>query len=40
MKLTGSQIFWTISTVEIIMAVWLRVSPTIETAKQDAWKSV
>ncbi|MBB3126031.1 spore germination protein (amino acid permease) [Paenibacillus rhizosphaerae] len=40
MKLTGSQIFWTLSTVEIIMAVWLRVSPAIETAKQDAWMSM
>lgn len=40
MKLTGSQIFWTVSTVEIIMAVWLRVSPAIETAKQDAWISI
>ncbi|MBJ9990366.1 MULTISPECIES: GerAB/ArcD/ProY family transporter [Paenibacillus] len=40
MKLTGSQIFWTLSTVEVVMAVWLRVSPAIETAKQDAWISI
>ncbi|WP_152402415.1 GerAB/ArcD/ProY family transporter [Paenibacillus cellulositrophicus] len=40
MKLTGSQIFWTLSTVEVVMAVWLRVSPAIETAKQDAWMSM
>jgi spore germination protein (amino acid permease) len=40
LKLTGSQIFWTVSTVEIIMAVWLRVAPAIETARQDAWISI
>ncbi|MET3847979.1 endospore germination permease [Paenibacillus sp. OAE614] len=40
MKLTGSQIFWTLSTVEVVMAVWLRVSPAIEIAKQDAWMSM
>ncbi|OZB97939.1 endospore germination permease [Paenibacillus sp. XY044] len=40
MKLTGSQIFWTVSTLEVVMAVWLRVSPAIETAKQDAWISI
>ncbi|MBM7569455.1 GerAB/ArcD/ProY family transporter [Paenibacillus sacheonensis] len=40
MKLTGSQIFWIVATAEIVMAVWLRISPAVEIAKQDAWLSM
>lgn len=40
MKLTGWQIFWIVATVEVVMAVWLRISPAVEIAKQDAWMSM
>lgn len=40
MKITGWQLFWIVATVEVVMAVWLRISPAVETAKQDAWLSM
>ncbi|WP_274649596.1 GerAB/ArcD/ProY family transporter [Paenibacillus humicola] len=40
MKLTGFQIFWIITTVEVVMAVWLRISPAIQQSGQDAWLSM
>ncbi|WP_308639478.1 GerAB/ArcD/ProY family transporter [Paenibacillus silvisoli] len=40
MKLTRLQLFWIVATIEIVMAVWLRISPAIAAAKQDAWLSM
>ncbi|WP_165822480.1 GerAB/ArcD/ProY family transporter [Paenibacillus montanisoli] len=40
MKLTRIQLFWIVATIEIVMAVWLRISPAITTARQDAWLSM
>ncbi|MFC4807993.1 GerAB/ArcD/ProY family transporter [Paenibacillus sp. GCM10023250] len=40
MKLTGNQVVWIIATSELVMEVWLRISPAIETARQDAWISM
>ncbi|QHW29658.1 endospore germination permease [Paenibacillus rhizovicinus] len=40
MKLSGWQLFWIVATAEIVMAVWLRISPDVEMAKQDAWVSM
>ncbi|GLX70608.1 GerAB/ArcD/ProY family transporter [Paenibacillus glycanilyticus] len=40
MKITGWQVFWIVAIVEVVMAVWLRISPAIEMAKQDAWMSM
>ncbi|MCZ8512176.1 endospore germination permease [Paenibacillus filicis] len=37
MKLSGSQIFWIITTMEFGMTALLTISPTIVEAKQDAW---
>ncbi|AZN39223.1 GerAB/ArcD/ProY family transporter [Paenibacillus albus] len=39
-KLTRIQLFWIVATIEIVMAVWLRISPAIAQAKQDAWLSI
>ncbi|MBW7455597.1 endospore germination permease [Paenibacillus sepulcri] len=40
MKLSGSQIFWIVATVEVVIAVMLRISPSIEISNQDAWLSI
>ncbi|WP_186445590.1 GerAB/ArcD/ProY family transporter [Paenibacillus cremeus] len=40
MKITPWQLFWTLTTLEISMSIWLTVSPTIETSRQDAWISL
>lgn len=40
MKITGWQLFWIVGTVEVVMAVWLRISPAVEIAQQDAWLSM
>ncbi|MCM3628287.1 spore germination protein [Paenibacillus glycanilyticus] len=40
MKITGWQLFWIVTTAEVVMAVWLRISPAVEIAKQDAWLSM
>ncbi|MBA2937569.1 endospore germination permease [Paenibacillus sp. CGMCC 1.16610] len=40
MKITRWQLFWMFTTLEISMSIWLTVSPTIETARQDAWISL
>ncbi|NIK71854.1 MULTISPECIES: endospore germination permease [unclassified Paenibacillus] len=40
MKITGWQLFWIMATVEVVMAVWLRISPAVEMAGQDAWMSM
>ncbi|REE81479.1 spore germination protein (amino acid permease) [Paenibacillus taihuensis] len=40
MKLTRMQLFWIVATIEVVMAVWLRISPAITDAKQDAWLSI
>lgn len=40
MRITGIQLFWILFTVEVVMAVWLRISPAIEVARQDAWLSM
>ncbi|NBD25026.1 GerAB/ArcD/ProY family transporter [Paenibacillus glycinis] len=40
MKLTGIQVVWIIATAELVMEVWLRISPAIEIAEQDAWMSM
>ncbi|MBB6734660.1 endospore germination permease [Cohnella zeiphila] len=40
MKITGTQLFWILFTVEVVMAVWLRISPAIEVSRQDAWISM
>ncbi|MBD2869088.1 GerAB/ArcD/ProY family transporter [Paenibacillus arenilitoris] len=37
MRLTISQFFWTIATMEITMNIWLTISPTITLVGQDAW---
>jgi spore germination protein KB len=39
-KITGIQLIWILFTVEVVMAVWLRVSPAIEVSRQDAWISM
>ncbi|MDQ1914057.1 endospore germination permease [Paenibacillus sp. GD4] len=38
--MTGVQIFWIVVTIEVVMAVWLRIAPAITTSKQDAWLSM
>jgi spore germination protein (amino acid permease) len=40
MKITGWQLFWIVATAEVVMAVWLRISPAVEMAEQDAWLSM
>jgi spore germination protein KB len=40
LKLRGVQIFWIVVTIEVVMAVWLRIAPAITTSKQDAWLSM
>ncbi|WP_317979562.1 GerAB/ArcD/ProY family transporter [Paenibacillus glycanilyticus] len=40
MKITGWQLFWIVATAEVVMAVWLRISPAVKIAEQDAWLSM
>lgn len=40
MKVSGSQIFWMITSMEIGMTLLLTIAPAIRDAKQDAWISM
>ena len=40
MKLTGTQIVWILATTEIVAMISLKITPTIQIAKQDAWLSM
>jgi spore germination protein KB len=40
MKVSGSQIFWMITSMEIGMTLLLTISPAVQDAKQDAWISM
>lgn len=40
MKLSGSQLFWMVATITLIMPLGVAISPTIAIAKQDAWISL
>jgi spore germination protein KB len=40
LKISGSQLFWIIATIEAVMAIWIAITPAIEISKQDAWLSV
>ncbi|MCM3173335.1 endospore germination permease [Paenibacillus sp. MER 99-2] len=39
-KISGNQIFWMISTMQIGMTILLTINPTVAIAKQDAWISI
>lgn len=39
-KISGNQVFWLISTMQIGMTILLTINPTIAIAKQDAWISI
>ncbi|PYE52441.1 endospore germination permease [Paenibacillus barcinonensis] len=39
-KISGNQIFWMISTMQIGMTILLTINPSIAAAKQDAWISI
>lgn len=39
-KLTGSQVIWIFATVEIVIIIWLRISPAIQSNGQDAWMTM
>jgi spore germination protein KB len=39
-KLSGSQLFWIVATVEVVMSIWLNITPTVQISKQDAWLSI
>jgi spore germination protein KB len=40
LKISGSQLFWIVATIEVVMAIWLTITQTIEISKQDAWLSI
>jgi spore germination protein KB len=40
LKISGSQLFWIIATIEAVMTLWLTITPVIEISKQDAWLSM
>ncbi|MDT0121999.1 endospore germination permease [Paenibacillus sp. RRE4] len=39
-KISGNQVFWLISTMQIGMTILLTINPSIAVAKQDAWISI
>jgi spore germination protein KB len=40
LKISGSQLFWIVATIEVVMTIWLTITPAIEISKQDAWLSM
>jgi spore germination protein KB len=39
-KLSGTQLFWIVATIEVVMSSWVNITPAIQIAKQDAWLSI
>lgn len=39
-KLTGAQVIWVLATVQIVLIIWLRISPAIRATGQDAWMTM
>ncbi|MZQ83179.1 endospore germination permease [Paenibacillus sp. 5J-6] len=40
MRLSITQFFWLIATIQVSMTIWLTISPTIGRVHQDAWISI
>jgi spore germination protein KB len=39
-KLSGTQLFWIVATIEVVMSIWLNITSAIQISKQDAWLSI
>lgn len=40
LRLSNSQFFWLLATIEVSMTIWLTIMPTITQAGQDAWIAI
>lgn len=39
-KLTGAQVIWIFATVEVVLIIWLRITPAVRSSVQDAWMAI